>query len=112
MALVAGGILVKEDRAGARRLYRGNPGMVRALVRGHVEPKDYFEGTVRYRRGRVTRVGCSGMIVRGDVSSLQNLTRFRRTEKQGGLNKWSACASFVFPGIGQLWVVNRADFRS
>jgi len=93
---------VKEDRTGARRLCRGNPGMVRDLVPGHAEPKDYFEGTVRYQRGRVTCLECSGMIVRGDVSSLHNLTRFRITEKQGGLNKWSACASFMFPGIGQL----------
>jgi hypothetical protein len=65
VALVAGGTLVKEDRADARQLYRGNPGMIRALVPGHVEPKDYFEGTVRYQRGRVTCLECGGVIVRG-----------------------------------------------
>ena len=53
-----------------------------------------------------------GVTVRGDVSSLRNLTRFRGTQGQGGLNKWSACGSFMFPGIGQLQVVNRADFKS
>lgn len=103
---------MKEDRAGARGLYRGSPGMARALVPGQVELKDHCEVTVRYPGGKVACPGWSGMIVRGDVSSLQNLTRFRRTKRQGGLNKWSACASFIFLGIGQLQFVNRADFKS
>jgi len=103
VALVASGTLVKEDRAGARRLYRSSLGMARALVPEQVELKDHFEVTVRYRRGKVACPGWSGMIVRGGgVSSLQNLTRFQRTEKQGELNKWSTCASFVLPGVGQL----------
>ena len=61
---------MKEEKAGARRLYRSSPGMAGDMVPGQVELKDHFEGTVRYQRGRVTRLGCSGMIVRGDVSSL------------------------------------------
>ena len=40
------------------------------MVPGQVELKDHFEVTVRYRRGKVACLGCSGMIVRGDVSSL------------------------------------------
>lgn len=61
---------MKEDKAGARRLYRSSPGMARAMVPGQVELKDHFEVTVRYGRGKVACLGCSGMIVRGDVSSL------------------------------------------
>jgi hypothetical protein len=56
---------MKEDKAGARRLHRSSPGMARAMVPGQVELKDHFEVTVRYRRGKVACLGCSGMIVRG-----------------------------------------------
>jgi len=65
VALMVSRTLMKGGQAGARRLYRSSPGMARAMVPGQVELKDHFEVTVRYRRGKVACLGCSGMIVRG-----------------------------------------------
>jgi hypothetical protein len=43
---------MKEGKAGARRLYRSSPGMVRAMVPGQVERKDHFEVTVKIPAGQ------------------------------------------------------------